>query len=226
MSSLTDLGTFDQAVWGSLHGDFFLNTNTFSKKVSYLGIHFRPVLLIFLPFYALLPRAEWMILAQSFALSLTAWPIYLLAKQVTKSESAALFWALVYMVNPFVISVSPWVFRPESLAVPFIAVALLAIEKSNFRLLLLSCFFVVLFKEHLGIMVIGFGFLWGIRNSKWKQGILLVSFGAIYTILVLGVIMPALSPTGKHVMISNDLDQLSRYGWLGHSLKEVFQTRR
>jgi len=224
MSSLTDLGTFDQAVWGSLHSDFFLNTNTFSKKVSYLGIHFRPVLLIFLPFYTLLPKAEWMILAQSFALSLTAWPIYLLAKHVSKSEPTALFWALVYMLNPFVISVLPWVFRPESLAVPFIAVALLSVEKSDFRLLLLSCLFIALCKEHFGIMVIGFGFLWGLKKRRWKQSILLVSLGAMYSILVLGIIMPALSPTGKHVMIGNDLDQLSRYGWLGHSLKEVFQT--
>jgi len=224
MSSLTDLGTFDQAVWGTLHSDFFLNTNTFSKKVSYLGIHFRPVLLIFLPFYALLPKAEWMILAQSLALSLTAWPIYLLAKHVTKSELAALFWALAYIVNPFVIGVFPWVFRPESLAVPFIAIALLSVEKSNFRLLLLSCFVIVLCKEHFGIMVIGFGILWGFRNRRWKQSLLLVLLGAMYSILVLGVVMPALSPTGKHVMIGSDLDQLSRYGWLGHSLKEVFQT--
>ncbi len=224
MSSLTDLGTFDQAVWGTLHGDFFLNTNTFSKKVSYLGIHFRPVLLIFLPFYALLPKAEWMILAQSLALSLTAWPIYLLAKHATKSESAALFWALVYMVNPFVIGVFPWVFRPISLAVPFIAIALLSIEKSDFRLLLLSCFVIVLCKEHFGVMVIGFGFLWGIRNKRWKQGLLLISFGTVYSILVLGIIMPALSPTGEHVMLSQGLGQVSRYSWLGHSLKEVFQT--
>lgn len=224
MSSLTDLGTFDQAVWGTLHSDFFLNTNTFSQKVSYLGIHFRPVLLVFLPFYALLPNVEWMILSQSLALSITAWPIYLLAKHVTRSESTALFWALAYMLNPFVINVPPWVFRPESLAVPFIAIALLSIEKFNFRLLLLSCFFIVLCKEHFGIMVIGFGFLWGLRNKRWKQGLLLVSFGTVYSILVLGMIMPAFSPTGEHVMLSQGLGQVSRYSWLGHSLKEVFQT--
>jgi uncharacterized membrane protein len=225
MSSITDLGTFDQAVWGTLHGHFFLNThNIFNVPINYLGIHFRPILLIFLPFYAILPKPEWMILSQSLALSLTAWPIYLLAKQVSKSETAAFFWALAYMVNPFVISVAPWVFRPESLAVPFIALALLSIEKSNFRLLLVSCFFVVLCKEHFGIMVIGFGFLWGIRNRRWKQGILLVLFGAIYTILVLGMLMPALSPTGEHVMLGKGLGQVSRYSWLGHSLKEVFQT--
>jgi len=225
MSSITDLGTFDQAVWGTLQGHFFLNThNIFNVPINYLGIHFRPILLIFLPFYAILPKPEWMILSQSLALSLTVWPIYLLAKQVSKSETAAFFWALAYMVNPFVISVAPWVFRPESLAVPFIALALLSIEKANFRLLLLSCFFVVLCKEHFGIMVIGFGFLWGIRNRRWKQGILLVLFGAIYTILVLGVVMPALSPTGEHVMLGKGLGQVSRYSWLGGSLKEVFQT--
>ena len=224
ISSITDLGTFDQAVWGTLHGDFFLNThNIFNVPINYLGIHFRPILLIFLPFYAILPKAEWMILSQSLALSLTAWPIYLLAKHVSKSETVAFFWALVYMVNPFVISIPPWVFRPESLAVPFIAISLLSIEKSNFRLLLLSCFIIVLCKEHFGIMIIGFGFLWGLRNRRWKQAILIVSFGAIYSILILGIVMPALSPTGAHIMLSQGLGQVSRYSWLGGSMKEVFQ---
>jgi uncharacterized membrane protein len=224
ISSITDLGTFDQAVWGSLHGDFFLNThNIFNVPINYLGIHFRPILLIFLPFYAILPKAEWMILSQSLALSLTAWPIYLLAKHVSKSETVAFLGALLYMVNPFVISIPPWVFRPESLAVPFIAISLLSIEKFNFRLLLLSCFVIVLCKEHFGIMIIGFGFLWGLRNRRWKQAILIVSFGAIYSILILGIIMPALSPTGEHVMISQGLGQVSRYSWLGGSMKEVFQ---
>ena len=225
LSSIVDLGTFDQAVWGTLHGDFFLNThNMFNVPINYLGIHFRPILLIFLPFYALLPKAEWMILAQSLALSVTAWPIYLIAKQITKSESISFFWGLIYLINPFVLGVPPWNFRPISLAVPFIALAYLAIEKSNFRLLIISCFLIVLCKEHFGIMVMGFGFLWGIRNRKWKQGITLVSFGTIYTILILGVIMPAISPTGEHVMLSKGLGQVSRYSWIGGSLKEVFQT--
>jgi len=224
MSSINDLGLFDQAIWGTLHGDFFLNTNNpFNTPMSYLSIHFRPILLIFVPFYFFLPRPEWMIFAQSFALSLTAWPIYLTAKRVNKSESAAVLWAFVYMLSPFVISVPPWVFRPESLALPFIAIAFLAIEKINFRLLLLSCFFIVLCKEHFGVMVVGFGSLWGLRNRRWKQSLLLVSLGAIYSILVLGVVMPSLSPIGKHVMLGEGLGQLSRYSWLGDSLKDVFK---
>jgi len=222
MSSLNDLGLFDQAIWGTLHGDFFLNTNNpFNTPMSYLGLHFRPVLLFFLPFYALAPKAEWMILAQSLALSLTAWPIYLLAKRVSKSESAGFFWALAYMLNPFVISVAAWIFRPVSLAVPFIAISLLAIEKKNFRLLLFSCFIIVLCKEHFGLMVMGFGVLWWLRNREWKQSLFLVSFGMVYSILILGVVMPALSPVGKHVMLAEGLGQVSRYSWLGHSITEI-----
>lgn len=224
LSSLTDLGTFDQAVWGTLNGIFFLNTNTFNQTTNYLGIHFRPILTIFIPFYALLLKAEWMILAQSLALSLTTWPIYLLAKRVSQSEMVALFWAIAYMMNPFIINVSPWVFRPESLAVPFIAIAFLSIEESNFRRLLFSCILIMSCKEHFGVMVIGFGLLWWIRNRKWKQAIILVSLGAVYSIIVLGIIMPTLSPTDKHVMLTKGLGQISRYSWLGDSMKEIFKT--
>ena len=50
---------------------------------------------------------------------------------------------------------------------------------------------------------------------------ILVSLGAIYSIIVLGFVMPVLSPTGKHVMVSEDLGQMSRYSWLGKSVKEI-----
>jgi uncharacterized membrane protein len=224
LSSLVDLGTFDQAVWGTLHGHFFLNThNDFNVPINYLGIHFRPILSIFLPFYALLPKAEWMVIAQSLALSIAVWPIYMLARIVNQSEAIAFFWSIAYMANPFVFNISPWIFRPESLAVPFIAIAFLSIEESKFNLLLLACLLTMLCKEHFGIMVIGFGFLWWMRTRRWKQAIILVSFGMVYSILVLGVIMPALSPLGKHVMIGKGLGQISRYSWLGDSMKGIIK---
>ena len=73
-------------------------------------------------------------------------------------------------------------------------------------------------------MVIGFGILWGLKNKRWKQAVLLVCLGVVYSIMVLGIIMPALSPTGKHVMLGKELGQLSRYSWLGNSLTNVFKT--
>jgi uncharacterized membrane protein len=224
MASINDLGVFDQAIWSVLHDKFLLNSSQLNLPINWLGFHFNPVLFLFIPFYSFAPSVIWLIIAQSFALSIAAWPIFLLASRVCQSEKAGFFWAVVYLMNPFLLNASSWDFQPITLAVPFIAISLLSIEKSNFRLLLLSCLFIVLCKEHFGIMVMGFGILWGLRNRRWKQSILLVSLGAMYSILILGVVMPSLSPTGEHVMIGNNLDQLSRYGWLGDSLSEICKT--
>jgi uncharacterized membrane protein len=224
MSSINDLGVFDQAVWSVLHGEFLLNTSQLNQPINWLGFHFHPILFLFVPLYALLPNVIWFTTAQAFALAIGAWPIFLLAQYVCQSEKVGFFWALAYMVNPFLLSAAAWDFHPTSLVVPFVATGMLAVEMKDFRLLILSSSFILICQEHLGIMVVGFGFLWGIRNRRWKQTILIVSLGLVYSILVLGIIMPELSSTGEHVMLSQGLGQLSRYRWLGGSLKEVFQT--
>ncbi|MFC1761617.1 DUF2079 domain-containing protein [Planctomycetota bacterium] len=224
LSTLTDLGTFDQAIWGTLSGDIFLNTHIFGQQTNYLGFHFRPILFLFVPFYALASRAEWLIVAQCIALAIAAWPIYLLARQVGYSALAACFWVLAFYANPYVINTLPWVFRPETLALPFIVLAFLAIEQRRYLVLFISCGMIMLCKEHFGLMVMGYGFLWGIRNRNWLQSLGVMAFGACYSIIVLTAIMPALSPTGKHVMLSSNLGQVSRYSWLGGSFSEIMIT--
>ena len=73
-------------------------------------------------------------------------------------------------------------------------------------------------------MVIGFGLIWWIRNKYWKTSVILIIIGAIHFFVVLEVIMPALSPTAGHVMLSDGGIHLSRYSWLGNSLKEILYT--
>ena len=222
MSSINDIGMYDQAVWGGVHGKPFLNTVGFNQQTNWLGQHFNPILILFTPLYAIVPSATWLTLAQALALSLAGVPIFLLASRVFTSEKVGLLWALVYLANPFILNAAAWDFHPITLAVPFVAMSMLSIESKNFRVLFLSCLVILSCKEHLGIMVIGFGLLWWIRNKSWKPAIVLILIGIIHFILVLMVIMPALSPTGEHVMIK-DVGQLGRYGWLGNSLKEIFQ---
>ncbi|MEA1947424.1 MAG: DUF2079 domain-containing protein, partial [Thermodesulfobacteriota bacterium] len=224
ITSINDLGVFDQAVWGVLHGGFLLNTSQLNQPINWLGFHFHPILFLFVPLYALLPNVIWFTTAQAFALSIGAWPIFLLASSVYQSEKAGLIWALVYLLNPFLLSAAAWDFHPTSLVVPFVAMSMLSIESKNFRLLLLSCLVILSCKEHLGVMVVGFGFLWWIHNKQWKTGAGLILLGIAYFVLVLKFIMPAFSPTGEHLMLGKGLGHLSRYSWLGDSLKEIFKT--
>ena len=52
----------------------------------------------------------------------------------------------------------------------------------------------------------------------------LILIGIVHFILVLMVIMPALSPTGEHVMLNKGVGQKGRYTWLGSLTKEALQT--
>lgn len=224
MSSINDLGVFDQAVWSVLHGEYLLNTTQLNQPINWLGFHFHPILFLFVPLYALIPNVIWFTTAQAFALSIGAWPIFLLASRVCQSETAGFLWALAYLVNPFLLSAAAWDFHPITLAVPFVAISMLSIESKNFRLLFLCCLIILSCKEHLGVMVIGFGLLWWIHNKQWKTACGLILLGIAHFFLVVGFIMPALSCTGKHFMLTRGLGHLSRYSWLGGSLKEIFET--
>ena len=215
MSSINDFGQYDQAVWGILHGEPFLNTIGFNQQTNWLGSHFNPILILFTPLYAIIPSATWLTIAQAIALSLAAWPIFLLASRVCLSEKAGLLWAVAYLVNPFLLNAAAWDFHPMTLAVPFVAISMLAVETKRPYLLFACTFFILLCKEHFGIMAVGFGLLWYIRNKSWKPAFALMLIGIMHSFIVLCVIMPALSPTGDHPMIE------SRYSWLGHSMGEI-----
>jgi uncharacterized membrane protein len=221
LTSINDLGHMDQAVWGTLKGELFLNSDAFNKPISRLGIHFDPVLALFVPFYLLVPSVVWLILAQAVAIPLTGLPIFFLARRVCQSEKAAFFWAAACLFSPFMMSAASWDFHPVSLAAPFIALAYLAVDKKQAIVLFAACLFVLLCKEHFGLLVIGFGLLWYIRHRDWKTSLSLILLGLGFIIVVMKVIMPAFSPLGQHLMMSKDLGQLSRYGWLGHSLEEI-----
>ncbi|MEI6207924.1 MAG: DUF2079 domain-containing protein [Desulfuromonadales bacterium] len=224
MSNLNDLGFFDQAVWGTLHGQWFLDTNNvYGRPINWLCCHFNVFLLLFVPLYALRPAAEWFAVVQALALSLAAWPIFLLARRVHGSGRTALLWACIYLFNPFLLNAAAWDFHPVTIAVPFIATALLAVEKNDFRLLFACCVLLLLIQEQCGITVAGFGALWGLKHRDWKKGLLLTGTGLLHTILVLGFIMPALSPSGAHSMIDPG-SRGSRYGWMGGSLFEILST--
>ncbi|MBU5612490.1 DUF2079 domain-containing protein [Geomonas azotofigens] len=222
MSSLNDLGLFDQAVWGTLHGQWFLDTNNaFGRPINWLSCHFNLFLLLFVPLYALSPATEWFAIAQAFALSVAAWPVFLLAKSVHNSEKIGMLWAVIYLLNPFLLSAGAWDFHPVTIAVPFIAGALLAVERKEFRLLMICCFCLLLIQEQLGLTTAGLGALWGLKHRDWKRGLFVICVGGLHTVLVPGIIMPALSPSGTHSMIVDPAGQDSRYGWLGSTFSEV-----
>lgn len=224
LTSINDLGVSDQIVWGLLNGGSFLNTSQLDLPINWLGFHFQPVYVCFVPLYWLLPSVIWFALAHAFSLSLTGWILFRLASSVLGSEQIGFMWAVAFLVHPAILNAGAFEFTPITLAVPFAAAAMTAVERKNIWLLVVSVCMILTCKEHLGAMAVGFGVLWGLRNKTWKPAAALIILGVVHTVVVLGIFMPELSVTRTHIMFSQDFGQLSRYGWLGNTLGNVFRT--
>ena len=83
LTSINDLANFDQAIWGTIHGNLLLNTDIFDMPSSTLAIHFDPIQLIFVPFYLFYPNVAWLTAARP-------WPCPLLPGPFIFWQTAAL----------------------------------------------------------------------------------------------------------------------------------------
>ena len=223
LTSINDLGAFDQVVWMASKGHSLVNTSILGTPMHWLGFHFQPILSVFVLLYKITPTVNWFVLAQGAALAVSAWPIFLLAERVTASGQAAFMWSLAYLCNPFLLNAAAWDFHPISIAVPLLSLGLLAIERKQAGLLILASILLFACKEHMGLAVAGLGLLYAMRNRAWSMGLGIFLAGIVAFILIVAVVMPSYSLTDQHPMFSENIGQLSRYAWLGGNPVEVIK---
>lgn len=221
LSSINDIGCFDQAIWNCSQGSSLVNTSIFSEECHWFGLHFQPILYVFIPLYLLIPSANWLIICQALCLAIAAYPIFLVALHISKESRTSYIWSLTYLLNPFIISAALWDFHPSSIAVPIMAYSLLAVLKKKPYHLALYCLILLTIKEHYGISVFALGLLYWTQHKNIYFSAILSGAGLLTFIIVLGYIMPYFSVTGGQIMLSENQGQLSRYSWLGTNLPEI-----
>jgi uncharacterized membrane protein len=96
-----DLAIFNNVFWNTLHGHIF---EASIHPASYLGDHFSPSLFLLIPFYAVAPRPETLLILQTIAIALSAIPVYLIAKHILGKDKSwvALFISFLWLINPLV----------------------------------------------------------------------------------------------------------------------------
>jgi len=102
-SNAWDLGIFDQSLYTTVHnGKLFYNTVELylNSGGSYFTVHFSPILFLLLPVYAINSSPTTLLIIQSFALSLGALPLYLIAKKLLQSNKTAFMLAIAYLLYP------------------------------------------------------------------------------------------------------------------------------
>lgn len=225
LNSINDTGVFDQAVWGSLQGEWFLNTsNPFGVTMNWLGFHFHVILLVLVPLYAIVETPLWFVVAQGAAAAISIGGVYRLSQQMGCSYYSSVSWASVFAFNPFFFNAMLWDFHPVFLAVPLCVYAYWALLSRSLWFFWTVCVALLTVKESLGLMVAGFGLLWGIYHRDSKVGAGVFALGVIHFIVVIEILMPLFSPFEGHPMFTGDQGHLSRFYWLGEGVAEVVKT--
>jgi len=136
-SHAEDLGFSDQVLWNFLNGQCFrmslyhgarwnteLDLSLLARADSLLAFHVEPMLLVFVPLYALGAGPLVLLAAQSIGFGLGAVPAFRLGAHAGRSALAGLSVALAYLLSPFGQSAVLSDFHTSTLAVPFLLLSL------------------------------------------------------------------------------------------------------
>jgi uncharacterized membrane protein len=111
-----DLGLYDnifyQTLRGKLLGCSFLANNYHGAA------HFDPILILLSPLYLLYPRAELLLILQSFWMGAGLFPVYLIARHKLGSRGQALIIATMWLLYPALQGANMYDFHSLSLAAP------------------------------------------------------------------------------------------------------------
>jgi uncharacterized membrane protein len=227
LNTAWDLGQYGQLVWNSLHGR--LLEGTFVKDTAtFLGKSFTPILLAFVPLYAVWASPIVLLIVQVLGLGVAGFPIYWWAR---KQVGGALAWliALTYYLHPGLQHIGLTEFHEIALAVPLLAFATFFLLRKHYRGLFVCLALGLLVKEEVGLVVTMFGVYIFLFQRRRILGASLAVFGIVWTVLLLQVVIPFLrgaeyGSTFYYFGQGEIGGGGARYGYLGRSVPEIVIT--
>ena len=183
-----DLGIQDQTVWGYSRLEFI--PNTVLGVPNLLGDHFNPILMVLAPFYWLSASATTLLVAQAVLLAVASIPIYLWGSErlgyvagLAFQGSYFFFWGVLAGVV--------FDFHHVVFAVPAISTALYAALNRHNRVLWAAVAAAMLTREDVALTVIALGLFIAVFQRRWLLGGVLALGNAVWFVLLLEVVMPA-----------------------------------
>ena len=186
-----DLGLFDQVFWNSTQGRLFESTMSQALAVphSLLGDHFSPVFLLVLPFYFVFPHPETLLLVQTLALALGAWPVYLLAR-LKLPAGYPLLWVLGYFLFVPLAYINLYDFHDVAFSVAPLGFAIYFLERGRRVPFLLSLLFTFLVKEEMALIGAGFGLYALLSKREWRLGLGVLAGSLLAFVAIVQVAIP------------------------------------
>ena len=187
--NIFDVGSYSSVVFNFSNG---LNFNSF-LQIPATADHFTVSLAIFVPLYWLGATVHWLTFAKALSYLSVPLVVFLWLKNKTDKNwcfvVSFLFGLWMLMLYKPAVRSSFFEFSPSSLAPPFIILSFMLMEKSRWFLFTITTLFLLGLKEHMGVILIGFG-LFGITQRNYRIGFIIAVLGLLITYLMIFHIMP------------------------------------
>lgn len=207
-----DLGNMDQAIWNTLQGRPFHQTNQPGVE-NRLSLHVEPILLPISLLYLIHSGPETLFVLQSIVVALGAIPVYALARRKLNNDGLGLIFAAVYLMFPAIQAATLLDFHAVTLAPTFLLAAFYYLEIDQPRRFALFAALAAACKEDMALLVLMMGLYALLVNRRPRLGLVTIGLSAGWAFLAVFVIPPALAGTGNV--------HWSRYSHLGGSSLDI-----
>ncbi len=186
-----ELGVLNNLLFGALKGSAFHSPVLFGPDgPSHLAAHFELGVHLLLPLYAVAPRAETLIVAQSALAGLSAVPLYAFARRRSSSPWASAAIALAYLANPSLHSATFYEASSLVLAAPFVIGGVWALEARRWWVAAASLLVAASMRQDVALCLSVVGLVYAASGHRPRFG-LVVAFGALtYFFVVRMYVMP------------------------------------
>ncbi len=215
-----DLTVFAYAFAHTFKGSFL---PVYFTKGSLLGLHPDFIMLLWLPVYAVWRSFYSLLFYQSVMLTISAWPVYLLAKRVLQNDRAALLVGIAFLLFPTIASQHVNQVHDDQFALPFILFALYYFHLQDFKKFLPFMVIACLAKESITITTASFGIYALFERRSWKWILTPIVFSAVYFIGAIKIMTSGV--TGIGVGLYTGATYLDAYGKTPSEVWHTFLTR-
>jgi len=180
-----DLGIFASLLSNALDGRLFTD---------YRGPfdHFSPAVYLLAPLWAVWRDGRLLLVVETALLAAAAWPLYLLAKETSRSVLYAALAGILYLLYPLLGAGNLYDFHAVAFSPVFFFSMLLFMKRGRWRLYALFAVMLLLVKEGEAVLVFGTG-LYLFLTGRRRRGALTMGLAAVWTAALLFIIMPAIT---------------------------------
>lgn len=214
-SSNFDLAIYDQIIWNSAHGRFFISS--IMGDCNSLGNHFEPVLLLLAPFYRIFPDVRFLFAVQALALSSAMIPLYLVSRRLLARRPLVFSVLAVYLLSRGIQGAGMFEFHPDYFLPLLLFYAYYFLITSRRRGAVWMCLLMLLCKENAAFLVLGLGIFAITAKESRRVGFILSAAALFYWIILTKFVMPVFfRPPGA--------EQYQYYAWLpfGPTVRDNF----